>query len=89
MWTIYEKPTIYLIIHIFIGFISVYIPGLLGLFIAYQGLQLTLGQRFFFFEGTREDGNSVAHTGIKLIEGFVGYAIGETFVAFASVFASA
>jgi hypothetical protein len=42
----------------------------------YQGFQLLIGRRFFFFEGDLKSGNSIAHTAVKLGEFFIGYAIG-------------
>ena len=73
---IYEKPSIYLIIHVSIGVLSVFYTPLLWAFLVYQFLQLFLNKRFFLFELTTKDGNSIEHTGVKLFEFFIGFFIG-------------
>ena len=79
-FTIYEKPSIYLIIHVSIGVLSVFYTPLLWAFLVYQFLQLFLNKRFFLFELTTKDGNSIEHTGVKLLEFFVGFLIGKLLI---------
>jgi len=74
---VYDKPLIYLLIHIGLGIVSAWISWIVGAFLMYQGFQLLIGRRFFFFEGDVKTGNSVAHTAVKLGEFFIGYAIGS------------
>ena len=73
---IYDKPLIYLIIHFSLGVASAWYNWIIYVMVIYQVLQLILGKRFFFFEWELKDGNSVKHTSVKLIEFFIGYAIG-------------
>lgn len=75
--TVYKKPLIYTISHIGFGFLSAWYIWVLYPMIAYQFLQLILNKRFFLLQGTIKDGNSVMHTGVKLVEVFIGYAIGR------------
>jgi len=56
---IYEKPSAYLIIHIFLGIISIFYTPLLWIFLGYQFLQLILNKRFFLFEWRIKNGNSI------------------------------
>uniref|UniRef100_A0A6C0IBS5 Uncharacterized protein n=1 Tax=viral metagenome TaxID=1070528 RepID=A0A6C0IBS5_9ZZZZ len=79
MGVIYDKPEIYTLIHIGFGFLGAWYLWLLYGMIAYQFFQLILGKRFFFFEGVVRDGNSIEHTAVKLVEVFVGFAIGKLF----------
>jgi len=74
---IYEKPSVYLIIHVALGTISVFYTPILWAFLGYQFLQLILNKRFFLFELRVKDGNSLEHTVVKLIEFFVGFFIGK------------
>jgi len=74
---IYERPSIYLIIHISLGVVSFFYTPLLWAFLVYQLLQLTINKRFFIFELRVKDGNSVEHTVIKLLEFFAGFLIGK------------
>jgi len=73
---IYEKPSAYLLIHIFLGIISVFYTPLVWIFLGYQFLQLILKKRFFLFEWRIKNGNSIEHTVVKLIEFFIGFLIG-------------
>ena len=77
--TVYDKPLIYLLIHVGLGIVSAVtsVSWLVGAFLMYQGFQLLIGRRFFFFEGDLKSGNSIAHTAVKLGEFFIGYAIGS------------
>jgi len=79
MGAIYDKPNVYVIIHIGFGFVGAWRIWILYVMIAYQILQLGLGKRFFFFEGTIRNGNSIEHTLVKLGEVFIGFAIGKLF----------
>lgn len=79
MRAIYDKPIVYVIIHIGVGFVGAWYIWILYVMIAYQFLQLVLGKRFFFFEGVIRDGNSIEHTLVKLGEVFIGFAIGKLF----------
>ena len=76
MNTIYDKPLIYLFIHFALGVASAWYNWIIYTMVIYQVVQLILGKRFFLFEWELKDGNSVKHTSVKLIEFFIGYAIG-------------
>jgi len=65
---VWSRPLIYTILHILSGFIAYLYPKLLILIILYHLLQLYLGVRFFLFELTYREGNSIKHTAIKLLE---------------------
>ena len=72
----FDKPLIYTISHVFLGFIAVWYPLLGLLFIAYQLLQYILNIRFFLFSMEIKEGNSVYHTMKKLGEIAIGFVIG-------------
>jgi hypothetical protein len=74
---IYEKPSIYLIIHVALGVVSGFYTPLLWAFLAYQIFQLTINKRFFIFEWRIKNGNSIEHTVVKLLEFFGGFLIGK------------
>jgi hypothetical protein len=74
---IYERPSIYLIIHVSLGVVSFFYTPLLWAFLVYQLLQLTINKRFFIFEWRIKNGNSVEHTVVKLLEFFAGFLIGK------------
>lgn len=73
---LYERPPIYAISHIIIGFIAVWFPiiGIIG--IIYQLAQYILDIRTFPRELKIEKGNSWQHTTLKLTEMGIGYLIG-------------
>ena len=73
---LYERPPIYAISHILIGFIAVWFPiiGIIGLI--YQLAQYILDIRTFPRELKIEKGNSWQHTSLKLAEMGIGYMIG-------------
>ncbi len=73
---LYDRSPIYAITHILIGFIAVWYPiiGIGGLI--YQVGQLVLNIRAFPFEGKIRKGNNIYHTGLKVAEMGLGYAIG-------------
>ena len=70
---IWEKPPVYVLIHIISGAIGYFIPVLLYLVIAYHVLQYVFNTRFFVFEMAFRDGNSIEHTALKLAEVAIGY----------------
>ena len=77
MQSVYDKPIIYLLIHVGLGFSAVWHPYIIWLIFLYQGLQLILNKRFFIIEGRIENGNNYKHTIAKLLEFSIGYAIGS------------
>lgn len=70
---IWERPPIYMIIHVLSGFAAYSYPILLFAIIGYHFLQYFLNVRFFVFEMTYKEGNSLEHTALKLFEVAVGY----------------
>jgi hypothetical protein len=74
---IWSRPPIYTLIHVLTGIIGYFYPILLVLSVAYHFLQYVLGVRFFVFSGTYEDGNSLEHTSVKLLEIACGYLIAK------------
>jgi hypothetical protein len=74
---IYDRPHHYAISHILFGFIAVWFPLVGVLAVAYQLLQFVFNVRTFPVEWRIKKGNSVAHTGLKLIDMVVGYALGS------------
>ena len=70
---IWRKPPIYTVIHIATGMIGYFFPLLLVAALMYHVVQYILDVRFFAFEGTYEDGNSLEHTALKLLEIGAGY----------------
>ena len=75
--TLYGRPPHYAISHILIGFIAVWVPTIGILAVIYQLLQFAFNVRTFPVEGCIKKGNSVVHTGLKLAEMAVGYALGS------------
>ena len=75
--TLYERPAHYAASHIVLGVVAVWIPLVGGFAVAYQLLQFIFNVRTFPVEGRIQKGNSVAHTGLKLAEMGIGYAIGS------------
>jgi hypothetical protein len=74
--TVWNKPFIYVLIHVTLGYFSFRYPILLIGIITYQFLQLFFNVRLFLFSWTIEKGNSIQHTLVKLFETFIGYSIG-------------
>lgn len=74
--TLYERPPHYAISHIFFGFAAVWFPIIGILAVSYQLAQFTFNVRTFPVEWRIEKGNSIAHTGLKLVEMALGYALG-------------
>lgn len=72
----FDKPMIYTLSHVLLGFIAVWYPLLGLLFIAYQLLQYLLNIRFFLFSMEIKHGNSAYHTMKKLGEIAIGTVIG-------------
>ena len=72
VWT---RPSIYLISHILLGFLSYFYPEVLYATIGYQFLQYFFNVRFFLFEGIFRQGNSLEHTSVKLTEVAIGYGL--------------
>ena len=71
---IYQKPIIYTLSHVMIGFVGYFYIELLILFLIYQFSQLIINKRFFLFEFKLKEGNSLEHTLYKLRETLVGFA---------------
>jgi hypothetical protein len=70
---LWPRPLIYSILHILSGFIAYLYPNVFILIILYHLLQLHLGVRFFLFELTYREGNSIEHTAVKLLEVISGF----------------
>jgi len=79
--TFFERPQIYAVTHVLLGFIGFQYPAILFLAVAYQLLQYFLDIRFFVFQGRIEKGNSLQHTGLKLFEILIGFLLGMWFLA--------
>jgi hypothetical protein len=75
---LYERPYYYAISHIVIGFIAAWYSIIGVLAILYQAIQYVLDVRFFPVTMMIKKGNSIAHTGLKLVEIGMGYVIGYT-----------
>jgi hypothetical protein len=71
--TFWYKPDIYVIIHVLSGFIGFFYPTVFILSILYHFLQYALNIRLFLFELTYRKGNSLEHTGVKLLEVLSGF----------------
>jgi len=72
---IYDKPIIYTLSHVMIGFVGYFYIELLILFLIYQFSQLIINKRFFLFEFKLKEGNSLEHTLYKLRETLVGFVL--------------
>jgi hypothetical protein len=77
---LFERPQIYAVTHVLLGFIGSQYPAILLLAVAYQLLQYFWNIRFFVFQGRIEKGNSLQHTGLKLFEIFIGVLLGIWFL---------
>lgn len=73
---LYQRPSIYAVVHVLLGFIAAWFPSVGALTILYQLLQFTFNVRVFPIEGTIKPGNSIQHTGLKLAEVLFGYVLG-------------
>lgn len=78
---LFERPQIYAVTHVLLGFIGSQYPAILFLAVAYQLLQYFWNIRFFVFQGRIEKGNSLQHTGLKLFEILIGFLLGSWFLA--------
>ena len=76
MATVYKKPFYYCLIHVVAGIIAFYYPIFGVVFLLYQLSQYFLNVRYFMFEWKIKDGNSLAHTSVKIGEFCVGLLIG-------------
>jgi hypothetical protein len=82
---IYDKPIIYTLSHVMIGFVGYFYIELLVLFLIYQFSQLIMNKRFFLFEFKLKEGNSLQHTLYKLGETVVGFVLAAFIHIFSSV----
>ena len=73
---LYERAPYYILIHLLIGFVAVWIPLVGAVGLGYQLTQYILDIRFFPVELKVEKGNNFAHTGVKLAEMAIGYGSG-------------
>ena len=73
---LFERPPIYAVTHILIGFFGAWYPIILLLALVYQLFQYFFNIRFFLFEFAVKSGNSIKHTSLKIVEMFIGYFIG-------------
>jgi hypothetical protein len=72
---IWYKPPIYTLTHIAMGIVSFFKPIVLPFVIAYHLVQYWFNVRFFALEKKIYNGNSIAHTGLKLSEVLLGLLI--------------
>lgn len=72
----YERAPYHMIIHFLLGFIANWIPAIGIVAVLYQILQFVANIRTFPMEFRIESGNSIPHTGLKLLEIALGYSIG-------------
>lgn len=72
---VFNRPPVYLITHLILGFIGYYYPVVLYGTIGYQAFQYIFDFRFFLFEDAIKHGNSISHTAVKLAEVGVGYLV--------------
>jgi hypothetical protein len=71
----FHRHPVYFFIHVLLGFLGYWYPEILYGTLGYQFLQYILGVRFFLFEMTLKQGNSLEHTSVKLGEVFAGYLL--------------
>ena len=71
----FKRHPIYLFIHIALGVIGYYYPEVLYSAIGYQIAQYLFDVRFFLFEATILQGNSINHTIWKIGEIGLGYTL--------------
>lgn len=74
--TKYKTPTIYILIHILLGFFSINNNYIVPIFISYQLIQLLLNIRIFLFSFEITKGNNINYTFYKIIQYIFGYCIG-------------
>jgi hypothetical protein len=72
---IWNKPPIYTLIHVLTGVAGYFFPWVLIATVLYHFLQYFLDVRFFVFEWTYEEENSLEHTFMKLAETAIGYGL--------------
>jgi hypothetical protein len=77
---LYQRHSIYAVIHILLGFIAAWIPSVGVFTILYQLLQFFFNVRVFPIERTIKPGNSIQHTSLKLAEVMLGYIIGSAII---------
>ncbi len=65
-----------MVVHFLLGFIANWIPIIGIIAVIYQLLQLVFNVRTFPLELKVESGNSLSHTGLKLLEIGLGYSVG-------------
>ena len=75
---LYNRHPVYALSHIAFGFAAVWFPLIGVLAVVYQLYQYFGNIRIFPIEGVVKQGNSFAHTSLKLLEIALGYAIGYT-----------
>ena len=72
---VFQRPPIYFVAHLILGFIGYYYPVVLYSTIGYQVFQYAFNFRFFLFEGAIKSGNTIEHTAMKLGEVGIGYVL--------------
>jgi hypothetical protein len=72
---IWYKPPLYTVSHIASGVLSFFIPVIFPFILVYHFLQYFLNIRFFIREKEIRQGNSIAHTGLKIVEVILGLLI--------------
>jgi hypothetical protein len=72
---IWSKPPIYILIHVLTGVVGYFFPSVLVANVLYHFLQYFLDIRFFAFEWTYREENSLEHTFMKLVETMIGYGL--------------
>ena len=81
----FKRHPIYFWIHILFGLVGYFYPNVLYGAIGYQVLQLIFNVRVFPLEAKIESGNSLQHTGTKLVEIAIGYGISMAYKALSKV----
>lgn len=76
---LYDRQPIYAVTHYLTGFLAFYYPIIGILALLYQFGQYAFNVRFFLFELKFKKGNSLAHTGLKLLEMLIGYILAIIF----------
>lgn len=71
----FKRHPIYFWIHVLFGIVGYFYPNVLYSAIGYQVLQLVFNVRVFPVEMKIEPGNSLKHTGTKLLEIALGYVL--------------
>jgi hypothetical protein len=73
---LYERPHYYMLIHIVTGLLGAWYPIILIIGLMYQFIQYILNLRVFIFDWKVKEGNSLEHTGLKILEIMIGYVAG-------------